>query len=61
MKNMPRVAEGLSIKAGVMKFLVKRKMRRAALISRRKKITFSRDSGKASHFSSPYGLMRNLA
>lgn len=50
MKNMPRAAEGLSIKAVVMKFLVKRKMRTVALISRCKKITFSCDSGKASFF-----------
>lgn len=50
MKNMPRAAEGLSIKAVVMKFLVKRKMRPVALISRCKKITFSCDSGKASFF-----------
>lgn len=47
MKNMPRAAEGLSIKAVVMKFVVKRKMRTVALISRCKKITFSCDSGKA--------------
>lgn len=59
-KNMPRAAEGLSIKAVVMKFLVKRKMRTVALIRRWKKITFSCDSAKASHFSRPYKLMRNL-
>lgn len=40
MKNMPRAAKGLSIKAGVMKFLVKRKMRRVAFISRCKKDNF---------------------
>lgn len=40
MKNKPTAAEEFSIKAVVMKFLVKRKMRTVAFISRCKMITF---------------------